>query len=284
VDAVANPSPPAQDASRLRELLREHAAGLCQDAVAEAISVGPDAAGELVASLLDAAHTTGSGRSAAIRAAWLAGELRLERAVPALVRCVEQLPEGHPLREAALLALGGVGPAAAAALLDAFGRAGRPEERGRVADGLALVGVDDDRIRAALVRTMEDDPARGARLLAARGEWRAVPDLLHTFDRLAREPIADCVLCDGMHLGAIASAVRELGGELSPAQLEQLDDVLERGDPLWLPGPDPLESHPVPRAPRLRPATPGRNDPCPCGSGKKYKRCHLEEDLRSRVQ
>ena len=23
-------------------------------------------------------------------------------------------------------------------------------------------------------------------------------------------------------------------------------------------------------------ATPGRNDPCPCGSGKKYKKCHGE--------
>jgi uncharacterized protein len=30
--------------------------------------------------------------------------------------------------------------------------------------------------------------------------------------------------------------------------------------------------------PRIEPvrreATPGRNDPCPCGSGKKYKKCH----------
>jgi hypothetical protein len=25
-------------------------------------------------------------------------------------------------------------------------------------------------------------------------------------------------------------------------------------------------------------ATPGRNDPCPCGSGKKYKQCHLAAD------
>jgi len=24
--------------------------------------------------------------------------------------------------------------------------------------------------------------------------------------------------------------------------------------------------------------TTGRNDPCPCGSGKKYKKCHLPED------
>jgi len=26
------------------------------------------------------------------------------------------------------------------------------------------------------------------------------------------------------------------------------------------------------------PATPGRNDPCHCGSGKKYKQCHLGAD------
>ena len=25
----------------------------------------------------------------------------------------------------------------------------------------------------------------------------------------------------------------------------------------------------------------GRNDPCPCGSGKKYKKCHLESDDQS---
>ena len=24
--------------------------------------------------------------------------------------------------------------------------------------------------------------------------------------------------------------------------------------------------------------TPGRNDPCPCGSGKKYKQCCLDKD------
>jgi len=26
------------------------------------------------------------------------------------------------------------------------------------------------------------------------------------------------------------------------------------------------------------PAAPGRNDPCHCGSGKKYKQCHLDKD------
>ena len=26
----------------------------------------------------------------------------------------------------------------------------------------------------------------------------------------------------------------------------------------------------------------GRNDNCPCGSGRKYKKCHLAEDERAR--
>ena len=29
---------------------------------------------------------------------------------------------------------------------------------------------------------------------------------------------------------------------------------------------------------------PGRNDPCPCGSGQKYKRCCLEKDQAQRYQ
>jgi preprotein translocase subunit SecA len=33
----------------------------------------------------------------------------------------------------------------------------------------------------------------------------------------------------------------------------------------------------VARAPRSGPRA-GRNDPCPCGSGKKYKKCHLPID------
>jgi|PlaIllAssembly_1097288.scaffolds.fasta_scaffold3132588_1 hypothetical protein len=32
------------------------------------------------------------------------------------------------------------------------------------------------------------------------------------------------------------------------------------------------------RAPEMPAAKPGRNDACWCGSGKKYKKCHLSED------
>jgi preprotein translocase subunit SecA len=53
----------------------------------------------------------------------------------------------------------------------------------------------------------------------------------------------------------------------------------EGQDPMDLPGaaPEPVPARkPAAAAPRI-----GRNDPCPCGSGKKFKKCHgalLEEE------
>jgi SEC-C motif len=40
--------------------------------------------------------------------------------------------------------------------------------------------------------------------------------------------------------------------------------------------------YPVDHKGRLRSVTPSRNSPCPCGSGKRYKRCHGEELLRKK--
>ncbi|HET6151161.1 MAG TPA: SEC-C metal-binding domain-containing protein [Polyangia bacterium] len=40
---------------------------------------------------------------------------------------------------------------------------------------------------------------------------------------------------------------------------------------------EPSGSQPADQA-RARLASAGRNDPCPCGSGKKYKKCHLRDD------
>jgi uncharacterized protein len=34
----------------------------------------------------------------------------------------------------------------------------------------------------------------------------------------------------------------------------------------------------TPRIPARASTLPGRNDPCPCGSGKKYKKCHGAPD------
>ncbi len=274
---------PAPLAARLRALLDGDAPALSDQVLAAARALGPERAGELVSSLLDldlARPRDGVFALAAVRAAHLAGELRLARAIPALVQCVELLPDGHPVRRAALAAVARLGAAPVDALLAAFHGCESTEGRTRLAEALARAPGGDDRIRAALVRLLETDPENAARHLAERGEWRAAPDLSSALDRLAVAPVGDCLLCSTMHLGLVASALRDLGGIVSDAQLRAIDAFDEGCDPLWTPWDDdtPPTRREPPRLPATRPARPGRNAPCPCGSGKKYKKCHLGVD------
>ena len=44
------------------------------------------------------------------------------------------------------------------------------------------------------------------------------------------------------------------------------------------PGPDDDPLPPPPETIKREKGAPGRNDPCPCGSGKKYKLCCLKKD------
>lgn len=263
-------------------LLVGRTTGLDDQVVAEARSLDPERAGDLVTSILEAELSRPTAHGPAIRAAHLARELQLVRAVPALVRCLERLPEFHPLHEAARTALARLGAPAAEALLAAFDRCRKADVRLRIADALSRIALDDDRIRGALLRLVEDDPMTGARHLAERGDWRAVPELTRALDRLLLSPIGDCDVCSGEHLGAIAAAITALGGRPSHEQQARIDEVVERGDAHWIPfegsraAPGALGA-PVRRVPR-----PDRNAPCYCGSGKKYKKCHLEADERDR--
>jgi preprotein translocase subunit SecA len=53
--------------------------------------------------------------------------------------------------------------------------------------------------------------------------------------------------------------------ELQEARPQRM--ILSHGD-------EPIAARPTGSAPKRDGAKVGRNDPCPCGSGKKYKRCH----------
>ncbi len=58
-----------------------------------------------------------------------------------------------------------------------------------------------------------------------------------------------------------------------------LEEAYRRHGPEGTTGPGRGEDDPADRI-RVRLRSTGRNDPCPCGSGEKYKDCHWLDDLR----
>jgi len=62
-----------------------------------------------------------------------------------------------------------------------------------------------------------------------------------------------------------------VGTDLKPPEVVNLQEV--HTDITALPGTDPINAGDVPTPTTSEPKI-GRNDPCPCGSGKKYKKCH----------
>lgn len=264
------------ETDRMRSLLL-HSPSLTEEAVELARALGPEVSGEIVAEVIDAPFTR-STLGSAIRAAHLARELGLVAAVEPLVRFIERTGVRFPVGKTVLSVLARLGTAGAGAMLGLLERS-RTEDRMRITEALARVDVEDERIRTHLVRMLGDAPGFAAPLLAQRGDWRAVPDLVQALDALARRPVADCDICAADDLVAVGDAVLALGGRLSREHVAKIDAAFERSAPMWSlvdddPGDDPL---PV-RTPAVRGPRPGRNDPCPCGSGKKHKRCCLDAD------
>ena len=78
-----------------------------------------------------------------------------------------------------------------------------------------------------------------------------------------------------------AAAIRDLGGELSSVQEQKVEAVRQNRIRLF-------ERRNLSASPYLQQTFRadgagklGRNEPCWCGSGKKYKKCHLNEDQQA---
>src|SRR5262249_46532033 len=76
---------------------------------------------------------------------------------------------------------------------------------------------------------------------------------------------------------AAQSAFQAQPANTSGGGVAVAEDELARSAPARAaPGPA-AQGMGMPRKPSFEPRA-GRNDPCPCGSGKKYKKCHLPLD------
>ncbi len=123
---------------------------------------------------------------------------------------------------------------------------------------LAELGVRDERVFQILVAALPENLGFGATNLAQYGDPRAVPILQAALARLAVGGSGD--LLYDREIIDVCDSITELGVELSVSEQRKLDLTLAR----------PRAEHDDKHA-----AAPGRNDACHCGSGRKYKRCHL---------
>jgi uncharacterized protein YecA (UPF0149 family) len=120
----------------------------------------------------------------------------------------------------------------------------------------------------------------GASFLGQYGDPRGLPVVQRLFDEaeISDSPFANIEIFD------YAEAIESLGGELTPDQQAKVD-AARRASARFRSQLDALADIAGPPDARrgegytyVADQRPGRNEPCWCGSGKKYKKCHLRSD------
>ncbi|HWB78871.1 MAG TPA: SEC-C domain-containing protein [Nannocystaceae bacterium] len=208
---------------------------------------------------------------APLHAAMMLADIRAASAIaPMLARFAAREPD-DPLFEMLAVVMPRFGADLLEPALAAHDATDDLERRDYYCEFLAKSGARDERIFSRLIEVWERLPDYGTGLLGNYGDPAGLPWVQREFDRVTnaddRATLTDL-------LGA-AEALDSLGA-LTPAHEEIVARAKERVHGPRLP---PL----VPAAqvlPARRRERPGRNEPCWCGSGKKYKRCHADADER----
>jgi hypothetical protein len=265
----------------LPEVLRSAILGHGQDAVPALLAILEDE--EL------AIEEPPDGSWAPNHAAALLGELRAIDAIGPMLRVLAETDPFESIHDAVMQALAAMGAVAVEPLLQAHAEESEPDLRADLASVLGSTGVRDDRILAALVDALPHDPEGIAADLAKYGDSKALPALSRAFDEYEYEyddaPLAAQVL------GDLQRSIEGLGGSLTASQVKQLDHakgLIEQLRKEWRTAAAAVAAEPgsseewrgtaTPIEPARRVVRPGRNDACWCGSGTKYKKCHLQSD------
>jgi hypothetical protein len=209
-----------------------------------------------------------------IHAVELLGEIGDPRALDALLAALPDTDELDILRDKIWLALPKFGPAALEPLLAAHDETEDDRDRADLASILAQLGVRDDRVLPRLFAAFERHPDWVAPAFADYGDPVVLPHLQRELDARVLDS-TNAVRNMGVY--ELADAIERLGGELTAEQQAKVAEARRLGR-------QRIRERAA-QGERSRPAQhrvrPGRNEACWCGSGKKYKRCHLDADERS---
>lgn len=227
----------------------------------EILALGPAAVPGLVP-LLDARGR----KDVAFHAIDLLVDLRAHDAIPALLALF-----GDPRADAGLLALLSnrlieLGPAVLEPALARLEESkGERRDLLAIADVLARLGLEDPRIFPVLEEAWREDDAFAAEALAEYGDPRGLALLEESLRELEIDPEDENA---EFRLEEILVAYETLGGTVDEGLEARIQELRREIEELMPQGP-------VEPAPKR-----GRNDLCHCGSGKKYKKCHLDDDER----
>lgn len=200
-----------------------------------------------------------------IHAVSLLAELRATAAIPIMLRIMRETDTDAIIHDRVVSRLKVFGAAAFEPTLAMAADTKNPRIRDDISCVLADIGVRDERVFKLLCETFDRWPDFGASLLGSYGDPRAVAMLARAIEGFR----PDFSRAWGMmELNDFIDAYEELAGPLPEALADHVEAL--RAD--W-------DEHlaRVEAAATTSPVKVGRNDACPCGSGKKYKRCCIDQ-------
>ncbi len=197
-----------------------------------------------------------------IHAIDLLGKLHANEAVPMLIDTMAASDWEEIIHDRCIVALEEIGAPAAPAVIETVRYTRDLTLKASLASILGKIGKETPGTFDALVNLFEELSWDQERIfavwgLAELGDRRAIPILEQALQDRKTPP----------------DAREELEGALS-----ELGAIPKAPTPLNLSIRKKYES---PLRAEAKKPRPGRNDPCWCGSGKKYKHCHLEADERA---
>jgi len=211
-----------------------------------------------------------------IHSCHLLGEFKAAEASRSLLEILDLCADdwGLWLRNAALVALRGMGTSAFELVFDRYLRDRRDPERVSMwLHVLTELGVKDDRISHALLEYMRSEAAEAVNLMGDYGDRQFFP----IADRYVR---ALAKYLNDNEINPFAYGARfedEFVGSYIDCResLIMLRDEIQTDHPEFDSRVETLDRELLQHADfgRFDRLQPGRNDPCPCGSGKKFKKC-----------
>mgnify|MGYP002277056701 FL=1 len=158
---------------------------------------------------------------------------------------------------------------------------------GALREILARSGVQEDRIYKVLMDAFDDDPEYAAGYPSMYGDPRAIEPMSDRLDGVSVDA-GDTSLLSNQIVIELADSIEVLGGTLTQEQRQKLKQVRQsrerarrQSQSLFDQSRETDARHGDEKTYRKSAREElGRNDPCWCGSGRKYKKCHLREDQK----